>query len=128
RVTATRAADNNYSAATSSAAVIAVAKASQTITFGALAGKTFGDGPFALSATATSGAPVSYSVVSGPASIAGNIVTITGAGTVVVRASQAGNNNYTAAPTVDQPFTVAPAVPTIAWNTPADISYGTPLG
>ena len=37
----------------------------------------------------------------------GNMVTITGAGIVKVRASQAGNANYAAAVPVDQSFTVA---------------------
>src|SRR6185503_2103771 len=63
-----------------------VAKANQTISFGALASKTYGDAPFAVTATSSSGLPVSFSIVSGPATIAGNVVTITGAGTVTVRA------------------------------------------
>jgi len=41
-----------------------------------------------VSATATSGLTPSYSILSGPATISGNTITITGAGTVVVRASQ----------------------------------------
>ena len=75
-----------------------VAKASQTISFGALADKTYGDSPFAVSASASSGLPVSFSVQSGPATINGSTVTITGAGMVTVRAAQAGNTNYNAAP------------------------------
>src|SRR5262249_10303094 len=67
-----------------------VIKGCQTITFSALSGKTYGDAPFAVSATASSGLAASFSIFSGPATILGNTVTITGAGTVVVRASQAG--------------------------------------
>ena len=90
----------------------ATAKTSQTITFGALANKTVGDAPFTVSATANSGLAPTYSIVSGPATISGSTVTITGAGTVVVRAAQAGNGNYDAAPEVDRSFTVAiPVVP-----------------
>src|SRR5207244_12113907 len=92
-----------------------------------LANKTFGDAPFAVSATASSGLAVSFNIVSGPATISTNTVTITGAGTVVVRASQAGNGNYNAAANVDQTFTVSKATPTITWNNPANITYGTAL-
>src|SRR6185436_3099949 len=45
---------------------------------------------------------------SGPATIAGDVVTITGAGAVTVRASQSGDANWNAAPNVNQSFTVAP--------------------
>jgi hypothetical protein len=65
-----------------------VAKATQTITFPAIPTKTFGTPAFALEATASSGLTVSYSVVSGPATISGNMVTITGVGNVNIRASQ----------------------------------------
>jgi uncharacterized repeat protein (TIGR03803 family) len=64
---------------------------SQTINFGPLAGQTYGVGPITLSATATSGLPVGFSVLSGPATLSGNVLTVTGAGTVVVQASQPGN-------------------------------------
>ncbi len=47
--------------------------------------------------------------MSGPATIDGDTITITGVGTVVVRASQAGDNNYVAAADVDQSFTVSTA-------------------
>jgi hypothetical protein len=62
--------------------------------------------PFALSAAATSRLPVSFRVLSGPAVVSGNTVTITGAGSVVIRASQSGNSNYNAAPPADRSFTV----------------------
>jgi hypothetical protein len=96
---------------------------SQTITFGPLGNKTYGDAPFGLSATASSGLPVSFSVLSGPAVITNTTLTITGAGTVVVRASQAGNSTYAAAPNVDQSFTVNPAPLTVTANNQARL-YG----
>src|SRR5207247_10542190 len=89
---------SGWTSAVSSA--FTVVKKDQTITFGALASKTYGDAPFTVSATASSGLSVSFSIVSGPATIAGNTVTITGAGTVTVRASQSGDTNWNAAPTV----------------------------
>jgi hypothetical protein len=94
----------------------------QTITFGALAGKTFGDAPFTVSATGgASGQPVTFSIASGPASISGNEVTLTGAGSVTVRASQAGASEYTAAADVDQSFTVAKVAQTITFTAPATV-------
>ena len=83
-----------------------MSKADQTITFGPLSNKTHEAPPFTVSATASSGLAVSFSIVSGPATISGNTVAIIGAGTVTVRASQGGNDNYNPAPDVDQSFTV----------------------
>jgi hypothetical protein len=111
-ITANQAGDGNFNAAAAVPQTLTV-KSGQTITFGALAGKTYGDAPFTVSASATSGLPVTFSIVSGPATISGSTVTITGAGTVVVRASQAGDATYNPAPDVDQSFTVAKATLTI---------------
>lgn len=82
----------------------------QTISFGVLTPKTLGDAPFIVTATASSGLPVSFSIVSGPASISGNTVTITGVGTVLVRASQSGNASFNPAPNVDQSFIVSSSI------------------
>jgi concanavalin A-like lectin/glucanase superfamily protein len=127
-VRAAQAGDGNYNAAAPVDRPFTVAKASQTITFNALAGKTYGDVPFTVSASSTSSLAVSFSILSGPATISGSTVTITGAGTVTVRAAQAGDTNYNAATSIDRPFIVAKATPTITWGNPADIFYGTALG
>jgi hypothetical protein len=52
-------------------------------------------------------------------------VHLTGAGTVTVRASQAGDANYNAAPDVDQSFTVAPGqqATALVLTTPANVQY-----
>lgn len=84
-------------------------KLDQTITFDPLTNKVFGDAPFTLSATASSGLPVTFSIVDGPATISGNTITLTGVGTVIVRASQGGNEAYNAAPSVERSFEVAPS-------------------
>jgi hypothetical protein len=102
-------------------------KVEQSITFAALAGRTFGDAPFEMSATSSSGLPVVFGVVSGPAAVVGATISITGAGTVVIRASQTGSPNYNAAPVVEQSLAVAKAVPLITWDNPSDIIVGTPL-
>lgn len=87
----------------------------QSISFPAIPGKIFGDPPFGLSSTASSGLPVTFSIVSGPATLSGSTITITGAGTVVVRASQVGNMSYSAATSIDQTFTVARAPQSISF-------------
>jgi hypothetical protein len=115
-----------YNAATPVRQSFTVAKATQTITFPAISAKTYGTPPFALNATASSGLTVSYSMVSGPATISGNMVTITGVGTVTIKASQAGNQNYTAASSVNQSFTVAKASQTITFPAIPDKVYGDP--
>jgi hypothetical protein len=83
-------------------------KLPQTIgLFSSISNKTTNDVPFAVTApTASSGLPVSLSVKSGPATISGNTVTITGVGTVVLAANQAGNTNYHAAAEVTTSFIV----------------------
>lgn len=50
--------------------------------------------PHPLSATASSGLPVTLRVVSGPATLVNGQLTITGSGTVGVSAEQAGNTDY----------------------------------
>jgi hypothetical protein len=94
--------------ATNTSTTLTVTPASQTITFGSLTNQTYGVAPFTLSASASSGLGVSFAVVSGPASITSNTITITGAGLVSVQASQAGNSNYSAATPVTNSFTVNP--------------------
>ncbi|HEX8378661.1 MAG TPA: PA14 domain-containing protein [Pedobacter sp.] len=82
---------------------------SQTISFQSLPSKTFERTPFTVSATATSGLPVSFRIVSGPATILSNSISMIGVGTVIVEASQAGNANYIAAAPVSQTFEITPA-------------------
>ena len=91
-----------------------VAKLPQFIMFGALSRQVIGDAPFALTASASSGLPVDFSVLSGPAIVNGNILTITGSGLVVLRASQAGNPTYAPAPNIDQVVNVLPGINVIA--------------
>lgn len=86
---------------------------SQGINFPLFPDKTFGDAPFALEATATSFLPVTFTVISGPATLNGDILTLTGAGKVTVRASQAGNDQYHPAQDVDRTFTVGSPGPSL---------------
>jgi membrane-bound inhibitor of C-type lysozyme len=96
----------NYTTATGTI-TITVNQATQTISFTGPGNQAFSTSPIALSATASSGLTVTFSVFSGPASVSSSTLTLTGAGTVVVRASQAGNGNYQMANYVDRSFTVS---------------------
>jgi uncharacterized repeat protein (TIGR01451 family) len=105
-ITATQAGNAQYSAAAPVSQSFTVNLTDQTITFPSLASPVvYGSGPYALGATASSGLSVSYSVT-GPATLAGATLSITGAGSVVVAASQAGNTTYSAATPVAQTIKV----------------------
>jgi hypothetical protein len=86
-------------------------KTQQTITFGALSNKLFGDSDFTLMATASSGLPVTYvSSDTTIATIASGVVRLRKAGTVTITAKQTGNATYAAAPVVSQVLTIVPVV------------------
>jgi hypothetical protein len=125
-IQATQSGNTTYSAATPVSQSFTVSKAGQTITFGALSNVTFGVAPFTITATSSSGLPVSFSVASGPATVSGNTITVTGAGTVTIKASQAGNADYTAATAVTQTFTVAKESQTITFGALPSISHTAP--
>jgi hypothetical protein len=95
----------------------------QTITFPNPGTQTYGVAPIALTATASSGLPVTYTVISGPAIVSGNVLTILGAGLVTVEADQSGNEDWLPAPPVRDSFTVNKAVLTVTANA-ASMTYG----
>ena len=99
-------ATDNCGATTDASFTLIVGNADQTITFGALANKTFGDPDFAVSATATSGLAVAFAA-SGQCTLSGNTVHITSTGSCTITASQAGDNDFNAAPDVAHSFTIA---------------------
>ena len=107
---------NSYGSVTSNVAALTVNQLSQTITFSGLGNKLVDDAPFAVSATSSSGLAVSFSIVSGPATLSGNTITLTGVGSVTVRASQAGDATYSAAVPVDRSFTVSALGTVVAWG------------
>ncbi len=80
----------------------------QTINFDQPANKTFGDAPFAVSAATSSGLPVSFAA-SGDCTVNGALVTLTGAGTCSITASQAGDSNFSPALDVTRTFSIAKA-------------------
>ena len=63
--------------------------------------------PITLEATASSGLPVSFEMMEGPATISGNVLTLTGeAGIVKFKATQAGDADWLPAPDVVKTFEV----------------------
>lgn len=87
-------------------------KLNQTISFNPLADQEADAAPFALQASSSSGLPVSFTLVSGPATLDHSQVTITGAGVIRIKASQQGSENFHPAQEVIQEFTVHQANPT----------------
>ena len=103
-ITATSIADGNYATATNTGNLTVLPL--PTIVFTVPNHHTM-DMPFNVSASSNSSGAISYSVVSGPATIAGSTVTLTGvAGTVVLQASQATSGGF-ASGTQDTSFAVA---------------------
>lgn len=76
----------------------ATGQINQIMSFDGIDQKYATDNPFTLSASSSSGLAITYSVVSGPATISGNTLTLDGVGgTVVVKAEQVGDATYYAA-------------------------------
>jgi hypothetical protein len=78
----------------------------QTISFSAPASVYLSQGPLALTAIASSGLPVTFTLISGPAALQGNLLTLNGPGTVKVEARQPGRGNYASARPVQRTITV----------------------
>jgi len=79
----------------------------QAISFDELPTRTVGDPPFELHAAASSGLPVEYAIVSGPAVVDGNRIRLIGtSGLVLVRASQPGNITFAPALDAERAFAV----------------------
>jgi N-acetylneuraminic acid mutarotase len=139
-ITATKAADTNYLAATSAAITITIIQAPQTINFTAPSSIPNNSSPFIASANATSGLTVLFTTTT-PAictssGATGATITLTGAlGTCTVRAVQAGNVNYIAAANMDRNISVtnqplpplATSSASLTVNVASSVSYGTPF-
>jgi hypothetical protein len=128
-VTATQPGNENYAPATATATITSAGKLAQTIAFAAPADRLSNSGTFALSATASSGLPVSFTVISGPALLAGTNLTLTGvAGAVQIRASQAGDAIYNAAPDVIVSCAVTAATTNVFFGTVTSAGSTTKAG
>jgi hypothetical protein len=102
----------------------------QSISFPQISDKLISTPPFTLSATASSGLPLEYTVVSGPASVLGDEMTLDGTpGTVTVRASQAGDDDWDPADDVEVSFEVvdpATLYPSVEIRNPVEGSFYAP--
>lgn len=119
---ATQQATGLYAAATAQVSFNVNAQ-TPALVFAPVATHTYGDAPFAVSAASASSGAVTYSVVSGPATIAGNSVSINGTGTVTLKAQQAASGNYAAA-TATTSFTVNAATPVLSFAPIAAHTFG----
>jgi len=108
-------ADPNYTITSGTDATLTIGQASQTITFPPLPNKTYGDPTFAISAAATSRLSLNFSAT-GNCTVDRSNVTITGAGTCTITASQAGDANWGAAADVSQTFTINKATQSISFS------------
>ena len=121
-VAASQPGTGNYAAAAAQAS-ITVTPGTPSLKFAAIAPLTYGAAPITVFASSASDGAVSYAVVRGPATIAGNQLSVTGAGTVVLAASQSATGNFAAA-TVQTSFTVAPAEPSLKFAPIPSLTYG----
>jgi large repetitive protein len=96
-----------------------------TLSFAPIGAQAYGaNSSFAVSATSASSGAVTYSIASGPAKLSGSTMTITGAGNIVILASQVASGSYGAA-TAQTTVTVAKAFLTVTANA-ATMPYGGP--
>ena len=95
---------------------------SQAISFSGLEGRSVGDPPFTVSATASSGLPIVF--VASPltvCTVSGDLVTLVGPGICSITATQPGTEKFGAAAPVAQSFTVDQ---TITFGSVSDKVFG----
>jgi hypothetical protein len=98
----------------------------QTIDFAALPNRAFGSGSFSVSATASSGLPVSFaSTTATTCTVSGATVTLAAAGTCTIQATEPGNANWAAATPVNQSFQIAQGAQTITFGALPNQTFGT---
>jgi hypothetical protein len=134
-LTANQGGSTNVAAAPAVTRTISATKLAQAITFAELAPRAFGDTAFTLAATGgASGLPVTYALAAASKgcalSGANNArLTITGATAAdercAVVASQAGDGNFDAAPSVTRSFAIGQAAPAFSSLAAPTIAYGT---
>ena len=123
-IRANQAGNEFYNAASEMTQILTVAKSGQIITFGPFTTKTFGDTDFTPGATASSSLPVIYSSDNASvATIVNGKIHITGVGSTLIRANQAGNQFFNAASEVTQLITVAANGQTITFGPLEEKTY-----
>jgi Sulfatase-modifying factor enzyme 1 len=123
-LTASQPGNANVGAAIPLGQVVVITPGVQTITFGALPSNTYGTAPITLTATSSAGLPVTFtSSATNVASISGNRLTISGAGSAKITASQTGSGLWAPAKAVTQTLTVAKAPQTISFSSPQTVNF-----
>ncbi len=124
-ITASQAGNDNYYPAPDVDQALVVLKAEQTITFPPLPEVKMGDEPLSAGAIASSGLDISYSSNNlSVAVITNGLITITGAGTAIITASQPGDQNYNQASDITQILTVIKGDQVITFPPIAPVVYG----
>jgi hypothetical protein len=119
--------DINFLASISGIVGLATPAVAQTITFSNPGIQTYGT-PLTLSASASSGLPVSFaSTTASVCTVSGTTATFVTTGTCTIQATQPGNSTYTAATPVSQTFTVEAVAQTITFPNPGTQDLGAPL-
>ena len=127
-IKATQAGSVDYAAATPVSQSFTVMHGTQTITFPATPATTLVTGSVAMTATASSGLPVSYaSATPTICTVTGSTVSLVAVGNCGIVASQAGNSDYYAAAAVGQNFHVTLATQVITFPVIATQTFGTPV-
>ena len=116
--TASQVGNENFNPASSVDQVLSIGKKTQTVSFGTLSAKIYGDGDFAFDAISTSGLVVDV-VSSNPdvATVVDGKIHIVKAGTATFTASQVGDENYSAASSVDRILSIGKRDQTITFAT-----------
>jgi Regulator of chromosome condensation (RCC1) repeat/PASTA domain len=103
--------------------VAMVMRLDQTISFSPLANRRYGELNFPISASASSGLPVTFAAT-GNCFVYLATAYIIGAGSCTITASQHGNVSYNAAPDVSQTFAIAKASQTILFEPIPNKTFG----
>jgi hypothetical protein len=114
-IEASQSGDTLYAAAPNVSESFMVSYVGQTITFPAITEQS-ALSTYTLSATASSGLPITFTTTTPSiCSISGNVASLLTPGYCAVEATQAGNNDYSAAPTVGRNIEVAKASQSITF-------------
>jgi len=121
---ASQSGNSNYLAATPVTNAFVIYPLNQPLTFPKLTNAAYGNAPILIGATDFAGRPISYSVLSGPATIVSNTLSITGVGTVVLKASVPANALFVAETNTNS-FSVAKGAQTIIFPPLSDTPFRT---
>lgn len=124
-ITSNRRVSNPYSFTITGYGALTILKP-QTISFSPPTTAYNNQSPISLKATASSGLPVTFTVVSGPATLENNRLNLYYNGTVKVMASQPGGSNFAAANSVTKSIVVTTAPTVLTFISLAQTYDGTP--